>query len=190
MLQVTLVFLPFQNLSHWFSFKSSDSQRFKLKSFFNNNLWLVKLKICLSSSSGGHLTQLLKLNNVWKKHDHFFLTFKVHRTEHLSKKERVHFVKDPKRNPFLLILNFLQSLVVFLMENPDVIVSSGTGVTVPMCIWGKLFGKKVIFIESYSRVTTPSLSGRIVYPIANLFIVQWKDLRKKYPKAVYVGRLA
>jgi UDP-N-acetylglucosamine:LPS N-acetylglucosamine transferase len=52
-----------------------------------------------------------------------------------------------------------------------------------------LFGKKIIFLESWSRVYTKSLAGRLTYPFADLFFVQWKEELKNYPKATYAGRL-
>jgi len=147
------------------------------------------MKICLTCSSGGHLLQIMQLENFYKKYDHFFLTFRRDMTENLAKKEKVYFVKDPKRNPFALILNFFQTLSVFLMERPDITISTGAGVSVVACFLAKVFKNKIIFIESFSRVKYPSFSGRLVYFVADLFIVQWKSLLKFYPKAVYGGSI-
>ena len=36
-------------------------------------------------------------------------------------------------------------------------------------------------------VNSGSLTGRLVYPFADLFLVQWKALQQIYPKAIYVG---
>lgn len=146
------------------------------------------MKICLISSSGGHLTQLLRLENLWKNYDSFYVTQKKKISIDLQKKCKTYFIKDPVRNPFSFILNFLQSSLIFLSENPDMIITTGGGIALSMCYVGKLLGKKVVFIESLSRVENPSLTGRILYPIADLFLVQWKYLLKKYgPKAKYWG---
>jgi UDP-N-acetylglucosamine:LPS N-acetylglucosamine transferase len=147
------------------------------------------IKICIACSAGGHLTEILTLKSVFRKYNHFFVTFKREDIKTRLWKENIYFVSDPKRNPFKFLLNFFQSLKIFLKEKPDLVITNGAGVVIPLCYIAKFFGSKVIFIESLAAVFKPSLSGRIIYPIANLFIVQWKRLLKFYPKAIYGGTL-
>lgn len=147
------------------------------------------MKICLICSVGGHFTQIKKLERFYTKYDYFFVTFYSKLIKELAKKERFYFVKDTGRNLFYFLFNVFQSLKVFLKEKPDVIISTGAGVAIAMCWWGKIFGKKVIFIESWCLVERPSFSGRLVYPVADLFLVQWVGLKKYYPKAKYEGPL-
>ena len=73
------------------------------------------------------------------------------------------------------------------MIRPKYIVTTGTHTAVPMCYIGKLFGCKIIFIETFANINSRTLSGRLIYPISNLFIVQWEEMLKLYPKAVYAG---
>lgn len=147
------------------------------------------MKICLACSTGGHLLQILQLKNIYKKYDHFFFTFRRSMSNDLAKKEKVRFVMDPSRNPISLGVNFFQSLLIFLKEKPDVIIANGGGVVVPLCYVSKFFNKKIIFIESFSRVFEPSIAGRLVYPLANLFMVQWEGLLRFYKKAKYGGSI-
>ena len=147
------------------------------------------MKICLASSAGGHLTELSFTEPLYEKYDHFFVTFKRPNSINLAKKEKVYFIVDPKRNPIKLIKNIIQSLNIILKEKPNVVISTGAGVAVPVCYFGKLLGSKIIFIESFCRTDNPSFSGKIVYPISDLFIVQWKKLLEFYPNAVYGGLL-
>lgn len=147
------------------------------------------MKICLACSAGGHLTEMLQLKEIYKKYDHFFLTFKREDSRELAKKEKVCFVKDTSRNPLNFIINFFQSLWILLKKRPDIIITTGAGVAVPTCYLAKGFGKKIIFIETFCRPTEGSLSGKVVYPIADLFLVQWKTQLKKYKKAIYGGPL-
>jgi len=72
---------------------------------------------------------------------------------------------------------------------PDAVLSSGPSVAVPVCVLARLSGRKVIFVETGSRITALSLTGRIMYHVAHLFFVQWPELRKRYPRAIYAGRL-
>jgi UDP-N-acetylglucosamine:LPS N-acetylglucosamine transferase len=147
------------------------------------------MKLGIACSTGGHLLQLLQLERVYSKYNHFFLTFKRPMSKSLSNQEKVFFVKDPGKNPINLLINVLQSLSIFIQQQPDVVISTGAGVAVPICYIAKFFGKKVIFIESFSRIHHPSLSGTFVYPIADLFIVQWKQLLKFYKGAKYGGSI-
>ena len=72
-------------------------------------------------------------------------------------------------------------------EKPKVVVTTGALISFPFCLYGKLIGAKVVYIETFARVNDRSLTGRLVYPIADLFLVQWESLLEFYPKAKYVG---
>ena len=148
-----------------------------------------RLKICLVCSVGGHFKQLLKLSSAWKNCDYFYMLFYKPVIDSFLKKEKVFLVASPERNPVLFILNIYQSLVVFLKTWPDVIISTGAGVAIAICYIAKLFQKRVIYIEDWCVVEKPSLTGRVVYPIADLFIIQRKHLKKYYPKAAFGGEL-
>ena len=78
---------------------------------------------------------------------------------------------------------------VLRKEKPDILVSSGAAVAVPFFYLGKLFGKKLIYIEVFDRVDKPTLTGRLVYPITDQFIVQWEEQLKVYPKAINLGSI-
>ena len=147
------------------------------------------MRICLTCSPGGHLLQILQLKKVYDKYDHFFLTFKELTTKDLGEKEKVYFIINPKRRPFDTLISFIQTLFIFLKEKPNIIISTGAGVTIPICYLSKLFMRKVIYIESFSRVNDPSFAGKLGYLVADLFIVQWKPLLKFYKKAKYGGSI-
>ncbi len=131
------------------------------------------------------MLQIRKLSKFYTKYDFFFVTFFSEPIEELARKEKFYFVNDPRRNILKFLINAFQSLCLFLKEKPDVIISTGAGVAIAMCWWGRLFGKKVIFIESWSRIEKPSFAGRLVYPVADLFIVQWKQMQKYYSKTKF-----
>ncbi len=83
----------------------------------------------------------------------------------------------------------IQELKVLLKARPKVIITAGAGIAVPISIFGRLLGVKIIYIESVSRVRALSTTGKIMYHIAHLFFVQWEPLKEKYTKAIYAGRL-
>jgi len=148
------------------------------------------MKICLLGAAGGHLTQLLQLEDLWNKYDYFYITEKTEITNDLQRKHKTYFITDPLRNPIYLFMNFIQSLIILLKEKPKIIITTGGGIGLPICYLGKIFNKKIVFIESLSRVENPSVTGRLVYLISDLFLVQWKYLQKKYgKKAKFGGRV-
>ena len=145
------------------------------------------MKICISVSHGGHLTQALILAEKLKNHDIIFVTTRYGKPR-VPKKWELNSVINPHKNPFKLLILSIQSLWILLTRNPDVIISTGSNIPVPFFILGKLMGKILIYIESWSRVEKPSKSGKLIYNISDLFFIQWEDLKKEYPKAVYAGR--
>ena len=145
------------------------------------------MKICLACSGGGHLSELVQLEDFYKNKEHFFLTFRRPNSEELAKREKTFFIVDPKRNPIKLVLNFWQSAGIFFKEKPDLILTTGAGVAFPIALIAKIFGKKIIYIESFCRINEPSLSGKLFYHISDLFLVQWPEMRKFFPRAEYYG---
>ena len=88
---------------------------------------------------------------------------------------------------FKFIYNCFKSLILYTYIDPSVIVTTGTHTAVPICYIGKLFGSKIIYIETFANSKTKTLAGRLVYPISNTFIVQWESMLELYPKAIYGG---
>jgi beta-1,4-N-acetylglucosaminyltransferase len=156
------------------------------------NRKIKRKKVLFISSLGGHLTQLLQLKPLFSEYDYHIVTEKSIITEDLSQQYHMSFLEYGARNYlfryfFKFGYNILKSLYFFLRENPDVIVTTGAHTSVPMCYIAKIFRKKVVFIESFAKTSTPTISGKLVYPIADLFIVQWQEMKKHYPKAIYGG---
>ena len=87
------------------------------------------------------------------------------------------------------IINTRIAWKVLRKEKPDVIISSGAAVAVPFFYLGKLMGKKLIYIEVFDRIDKPTVTGKMVYPITDRFIVQWEEMKKVYPKAINLGSI-
>ncbi|MDU6542643.1 MULTISPECIES: PssD/Cps14F family polysaccharide biosynthesis glycosyltransferase [Clostridium] len=148
------------------------------------------LKICLVGSSGGHLTHLYMLKSFWNKCDRFWVTFDKEDAKSLLEGEKVYPCYYPtNRNIKNLIKNTFLAFKVLKRENPDIVISSGAAVAVPFFYLSKLKGKKTIYIEVYDRVDKPTITGRLVYPIVDKFIVQWEEQKKVYPKAINLGSI-
>ena len=146
------------------------------------------LKICFACSAGGHLKQAATVINSIN-YEKYLVTYDAPHIKKTIENIRTYFITHPKRNPFLVIRNAFESFRLLLKEKPQVIISTGADVAVPTCILGKLMGARLIYIESGAQICTPSLSGRIVYPFADLFIVQWIPALQNFPKAIYGGPL-
>ena len=153
-------------------------------------------KVLFIASTGGHLNELLQLKPIFEKYDYNLITEKDKTTENLKDeyKEKIAYLKYGTRSKiisyiFVFIVNIIKSIYLYFKIKPKYIVTTGTHTAVPICYISKLFGTKIIFIETFANRNTKTLSGKMVYPIANLFIVQWEDMLKLYPKAVYGGSI-
>lgn len=150
----------------------------------------MKRKVCFAASSGGHLDELLILRPLMERYDSFLVTEKTayraavgglrcYYLLQVNRRERTCLLK--------LVVNAFRSLKIFLDEKPDMVVCTGVLATIPLCLFGKALGKKLIFIESFAKVNTPTLTGRLLYHFADRFYIQWPELQESYPKAVYQG---
>lgn len=162
--------------------------------FFSNNfkrMWKEhNMKICLVGSSGGHLTHLYMLKPFWKKRERVWVTFKKEDACSLLEGEKMYPCYFPtNRNLINLVKNTVVAWKVLKKEKPDLIISSGAAVAVPFFYLGKIMGAKLIYIEVFDRIDKPTLTGKLVYPIADEFIVQWDEQKKVYPKAINFGSI-
>ncbi len=148
------------------------------------------MKICLVGSSGGHLTHLYMLKPFWNDKDRFWVTFDKEDARSILEGEQVYHCYYPtNRNIKNLIKNTTLAWRVIRKERPNLIISSGAAVAVPFFYLGKIMGAKCIYIEVFDRIDTPTMTGRLVYPIADKFIVQWEEMKKVYPKAINLGSI-
>lgn len=143
------------------------------------------MKVCIVSSCGGHLTEVLALRPAYEAHDHFFI---LNKRVELSAElvGRTHFITHAERD-WRVIWNLWQAWRLIRRERPDVILSTGAGPVVPVALVGRLHGIKTVFVETWTRVNAPSLTGRIMYRIAAKYFYQWPQLGKYFPKGVYGG---
>lgn len=151
-------------------------------------------KILYISSTGGHFSELMQLKEIFNKYQYFIVTEKTQSTQNLKQsygKKMSFLAYGTKKNLFtyffIYFFNIVKSFIIFLKQNPDIVVTTGTHTAVPMCYIAKIFRKKVIYIETFANRNTKTVAGRIVYPIADVFVVQWEEMMKLYPKAEYWG---
>lgn len=147
-------------------------------------------KVCFAASTGGHFEQLLMLRPLMERYDSFILTEK---TDYSVAKEgdRVYYLSQVNRKEktwlFAMVKNAFQSFGIFIKERPKVVICTGVLAMIPMCLLCKLFGGKLIYIESFAKVTSPTETGKLLYKFADRFYVQWESMLEIYPDAVYLG---
>ena len=145
-------------------------------------------KIAFVGSSGGHLTHLIQLKEWYKDKKRFWVTFEKQDAISQLKGEKTYWCYYPtNRSIKNLIKNTWLALKVLRKERPDLIVSTGAASAIPFYYLGKLYGAKLVFIEVYDRIDSPTVTGKIVYPICDEFIVQWEEQKKFYKKAKSLG---
>lgn len=148
------------------------------------------LRICLAASAGGHISQLLKLAECWNGYETFCVTTTDVVRNKLNKLGEVYVVGECNRqHPLRVIAVFLRCLCIVFKERPDVVISTGAAAGCMLCFLGKMFGAKVVWIDSITNVERISLSGRMVRYVADLFLVQWPELTSRYKKVEFVGTL-
>jgi len=146
------------------------------------------LKICIVSSCGGHLTEIRTLREVYSQYDNFYvLNSKSQLPSDMS--DKTYFITHSERD-WKFFLNLWEAFCLLRKKRPDMILSTGAGPVIPFAIIGRLFfGVKIVFVETITRVQTPSMTGRIMYRLAHVFYYQWEPLRRYFPKAIYGGTL-
>lgn len=172
----------------------------------------MEKKIIYISSMGGHLKELLALKKAMKHFKSYIVTEKTDATSFLKDLQKTKNNKSTnncnndndiffeevyylpygtKKNIFKYFIIFLmmifKSIYILLKIRPKAIVTTGTHTAVPICYIGKIFGVKIVYIETFANITTKTLAGKIIYPIADKFIVQWESMKKLYPKSEYFG---
>ena len=148
------------------------------------------MKILLVCSAGGHLAQLYQLRPWWEQHERTWVTFPGHQAESLLKGEAVVPAFAPTtRNIPNAVRNLLLARTLIRAERPDVIVSDGAGVAVPFFLVARARRVRTVYLEVYDRISRPTLTGRLCYPLAELFLLQWQEQMAQYPRGQVIGCL-
>ena len=154
----------------------------------------MRRKVLFISSTGGHLSELLALKPLFSKYKYEIVTEKTASTISLKEKygKKIHYLIYGTKHHMLSYLwktplNIIKSMYLYFKIRPKVVITTGAHTAVWMCYIAKLFRSKIIYIETLANINTKTLSGKLIYPIADEFIVQWEEMLKLYPKATYGG---
>ena len=147
-------------------------------------------KVCFAASSGGHYEQLLMLKPLMDKYDSFVITEETaYKTT--VKDKKMYYMKQVNRRERVMAIRMLtntfRSYKIYRKERPDVVICTGALAMIPICLIAKICGKKLVYIESFAKVTSATMTGKFLYRFADQFYVQWPEMQKIYPKAIYLG---
>lgn len=149
-----------------------------------------RIKVCFAASSGGHYEQILMLRPLMDKYDSFVLTEETRYRACLDGETTYYLCQVNRREmsaPVRMLINVMRSIYIFVREQPDVVVCTGVLSMIPMCLLAKMFGRKLIYIESFAKITSATETGKLLYRWADQFYVQWESMLDIYPKALYRG---
>lgn len=157
-----------------------------------NQIYEKKPKICLACNGGGHFEHLRKATKDLSEEqfDIYWITDKAKFLKNVLSEKRHYSFYNPAAGKLYWGLNALQAIWYLIKERPNVVISTGAGVAFPTMFFGKyLFGCKLIFLCSAANVTKPSRVPYKAYPISDLFLVQWPEMKAIFPNAKYIGVL-
>jgi UDP-N-acetylglucosamine:LPS N-acetylglucosamine transferase len=145
------------------------------------DVWLV-------ASSGGHVLQLFSLGAAWSDRTRLWISNDRSDARSLLEGEEAYFLPGPSsRDPVAFLRNLVFALRLVRRRRPRVVVTTGADIAVPFALVARLFSARVVYVESFTRIVTPSLSCRLIAPFAERVYVQWPELRRAVPKARFAG---
>lgn len=146
------------------------------------------VEVMLVCTSGGHLLQLLNLQEAWRGYGRLWITERTSDAESLLESEPVVFaVGFADRNLPALARNLVLAVRLVRRHRPAVILSTGAALSVPFAWVGRLHGVTIVHVESVTRIESLSLSGRMIRPVAHRFYVQWPELTRRVRGARFAG---
>ena len=151
-------------------------------------------KVLFISSTGGHLAELLQLKDMFNRYDYRIITEKTKSNLKLKKHydKRINYLVYGTKDhilsyPFKLLCNCFKSLYFYLKIHPDYVITTGAHTAGPMCCLAKIFGSRVIYVETFANINTKTITGNLLYYISDRFIVQWDSMKKLYPSSIVGG---
>ena len=146
------------------------------------------MRVLIACSSGGHLAQALALRSWWEQHERLWVTGPTPDARTKLDGERVVECHYPtQRSVKNLLRNGLLARRVLREWRPQLVLSTGAAVGVPFLWLAALHGTRTVFLEAVDRLETPSLTGRLVYPVVDDYLAQWEELARRLPRARHVG---
>ena len=142
------------------------------------------MKLALVCSHGGHLTEMLRVADAWRETDSFWITYRSARTVSMP---RAYLLTNIGLNPFRMAIATIRIAWILFRERPDAVISNGAEIAIPAFYLARLIGARTIFVEVWTRVRRPTMTGRLVYPVSDDFLVQWPEMLEHYGSKARFG---
>jgi beta-1,4-N-acetylglucosaminyltransferase len=167
---------------------ASDARHIIVSEEVNLRRGAQSVDVLLVCSTGGHLLQLYQLREAWTDRATLWVTFDKSDARSLLATENVVYAHGPtNRNVPNLLRNLGLAWRVVRRFRPKVLLTTGAGVAVPFAWIARLHGTHVVYVESISRIDNPSLSWRLIAPVADALYAQWPELAERMRRARYAG---
>jgi UDP-N-acetylglucosamine--N-acetylmuramyl-(pentapeptide) pyrophosphoryl-undecaprenol N-acetylglucosamine transferase len=139
----------------------------------------------LAGSPGGHLDLLRAVGPRLRGVECVWVTAPGPQAEDLARRgEQVERVPEYGRSPWRVIPNLRRAVEILRRRRPELVIASGSSAVVPISLLARLFGARVLFVETTARVGDASISGRVISRVASAVLVQWAETCRKYPRSV------
>jgi UDP-N-acetylglucosamine:LPS N-acetylglucosamine transferase len=146
------------------------------------------VKIAIVSSCGGHLTEARCLREAYEGFAHFYvLNDRIALPPDME--GRTYFITHAERD-WRVLVNVVEAWRILRRERPALLLTTGAGPAVPFALVALCLRIPVVFVETITRVRKPSLTGRLMYVLADDFFYQWPELAPYFPRGRLGGPLA
>ena len=154
-----------------------------------------RMKLVVGASAGGHANELLLLlkaaEGIWPMEPSAYVTTMAITAKGFSERGRPVYVigESDRRKPLQAVLVVFRAMTLAFRIRPRCVVTTGSMPLAIFCLWAKLFGSKIVWIDSVAQIDAMSMSGRVMRHFADLCLVQWPELVSGYPGVEYAGEV-
>lgn len=161
-----------------------------------------------AATQGGHFSELLGLSSLFGRFYSVLLTSNLYATKDrndlkdfkaieysraMSDITKYDFSKKKTNSRWANIISYVkmcyECIRIYKRYKPNVVISTGSYIAVPLFIVAKIYGAKTIFIESNAKVYSKTTTGILVEKFSDKIFVQWPEMLSVYPHAEYCGTL-
>jgi len=154
-----------------------------------------EFKLVVGASAGGHAAELNILldaaKGIWPVEAAAYVTtMQITAAGFAQRGKPVYVIGEcDRRKPLQAVGVLFRTLWLAIRLRPDAIVTTGSMPLALLCIWAKLFGSKIVWIDSVAQCDEMSTSGKMMRRVADLCLVQWADLAARIDGVEYAGEV-
>ena len=153
------------------------------------------MRLVVGASAGGHANELEILlraaHGIWPQEPEAYITtLQLAAAGFARHGKPVYVVGESDRGkPMQAVAVIARTFLLALRLRPRAVVTTGSMPLAIFCIWAKLFGAKIVWVDSIAQIEHLSLSGRVMRRVADLCLAQWPEVAAQYPGVEYAGEV-